>query len=192
MSIYLSSYSHLYICTVFGGWFPFVLCVLHLASQLSPTLCDLMDCSPPGSSVHGILQARILEWVAMPSSRESSPPRDQTHISCTAGRFLTTEPMGNPSFSSTEFFYFHKHILSFECVFFITSCSFFIDVVSSPFLLRILNIDFFFLLHSSPCPVSIFPKFLLFVSFVLSLYSLSSYCLFPFLYMSSYHNSDMS
>ena len=40
-----------------------------------PTLCNPMDCSPPGSSVHGILQARVLEWVAMPSSRESSPPR---------------------------------------------------------------------------------------------------------------------
>ena len=44
-------------------------------------LCDLKDCSPPGSSVHGILQARILEWVAMPPSRGSSGPKDQTHIS---------------------------------------------------------------------------------------------------------------
>ena len=41
-----------------------------------------MDCSPPGSSVHGILQARILEWAAMPSSRGSSRPRDQSYISC--------------------------------------------------------------------------------------------------------------
>ena len=119
--------------------------MLHSVSQSCPTLCDPMDCSPPGSSVHGSLQARIPEWVAMPSSRGSSPPRDQTHGSCTAGRFFTAEPMGKPSFSSTEFFfYFNKHILSFECFFFITSCSFFIDVVSSPFLLRILNIDFFF------------------------------------------------
>ena len=46
------------------------------------TLCDPMDCSPPGSSVHGILQARIREWVAVPSSRESSRPRDRTCISC--------------------------------------------------------------------------------------------------------------
>ena len=46
------------------------------------TLCDPMDCSPPGSSVHGILQARILEWVAMPSSRGSSGPRDGTCVSC--------------------------------------------------------------------------------------------------------------
>ena len=44
-------------------------------------LCDPRDCSPPSSSVHGILQARILEWVALPSSRGSSPPRDQTRIS---------------------------------------------------------------------------------------------------------------
>ena len=57
--------------------------------QSFPTLCDPMDYSPPGSSVHGISQARILEWVAMPFSRESSQPRDQTHISCTAGRFFT-------------------------------------------------------------------------------------------------------
>ena len=49
--------------------------------QSCPTLCDPMDCSPPGSCVHGILQARILEWVAMPSSRVSSRPRDRTHVS---------------------------------------------------------------------------------------------------------------
>ena len=55
------------------------------------TLCDPMDCSPPGSSVHGILQTRILEWVAMPSSRGSSQPRDRTHvsyISCIAWQVL--------------------------------------------------------------------------------------------------------
>ena len=56
-------------------------------------LCDPMDCSPPVSSVRGILQARILEWVAMPSSRGSSPPRDPTVscVSCTAGGFFTAE-----------------------------------------------------------------------------------------------------
>ena len=47
------------------------------------------DCSPPGSSAHGILQARMLEWVAMPFSRESSRPRYQTFVSCIAGRFCT-------------------------------------------------------------------------------------------------------
>ena len=45
------------------------------------TLCDPVDCSPPGSSVHGVLQARILEWAAMPSSRGTSQPRDWTHVS---------------------------------------------------------------------------------------------------------------
>ena len=49
--------------------------------RLRLTLCHPMDCSPPGSSVHGILQARILEWGAMPSSRGSSPPRDRILIS---------------------------------------------------------------------------------------------------------------
>jgi len=47
-------------------------------TQSCPTLCDPMGCSSPGSSVHGILQARILEWVAMPSSKGSSRPRDWT------------------------------------------------------------------------------------------------------------------
>ena len=49
--------------------------------QLCTALCDPMDCSPSGSSVHGILQARILEWVAIPFSKGSSWPRDRTHIS---------------------------------------------------------------------------------------------------------------
>ena len=53
-----------------------------------------MDCSPPGSSVHGISQARVLEWVAISFSRGSSQPRDQTCISC-IGTFIT-EPPGKP------------------------------------------------------------------------------------------------
>ena len=57
--------------------------------HLCPTLCDPMDCSLPGFSVHGILQARILEWVAIPFSRRSSQRRDWTRIFCTAGRFFT-------------------------------------------------------------------------------------------------------
>ena len=59
-------------------------------------LWDPMNYSPPGSSVHGILQSRILEWVAMPSSRESFWPRDWTHISCIGRWFFTTEPPGKP------------------------------------------------------------------------------------------------
>ena len=52
-------------------------------------LCNTMDCSPSGSSVHGILQARILAWVAIPFSRGSSQAGDWTQVSCTAGRFFT-------------------------------------------------------------------------------------------------------
>ena len=65
-----------------------------------PTLCKPMDCSPPGSSVQVILQARILEWVSMPSCRGSFQPRDCTHISCIsciAGSFLATAPLGKPT-----------------------------------------------------------------------------------------------
>ena len=60
--------------------------VLYLVAQSCLSLCDPMDCSPPCSSVHGILQARILEKVAMPSSRGSS--QDQTMVSCIAGGFF--------------------------------------------------------------------------------------------------------
>ena len=62
---------------------------LVLAAQLCPTLSDPMDRTPPGSSVHGIFQVRILEWVAIPISRGSSQPRDRTWVSHIAGRFLT-------------------------------------------------------------------------------------------------------
>ena len=58
-------------------------------TQSCLTLCDPLDCSLPGSFVHGILQARILEWIALPFSRWSSQPRDQTQLSCIAGRLFT-------------------------------------------------------------------------------------------------------
>ena len=60
-----------------------------LVAQVCPTLYDPMYCSLLGSSVHEILQARILEWVAMPSFSESSQPRDQTQVSHIAGDFFT-------------------------------------------------------------------------------------------------------
>ena len=69
------------------------------ACQLYQTLCDTIDCSPPGSSVHGILKVRILEWVAVPSCRGSSWPKDQTHVfrsSCVAGGLFTAEPPRKP------------------------------------------------------------------------------------------------
>ena len=74
-------------------------CVLAKSLQSCPTLCDPMDCSPSGSSVHGISQGRIPEWVAIFSSRGSSQTRDWTCISCgscTAGGFFTAEPPGKP------------------------------------------------------------------------------------------------
>ena len=79
---------HLTLITALKTLFP-GMCVCAKLLQC-PILCDLMDCSPPGSSVHGILQARILEWAAMPSSRGSSRSRDGTcvpYISC-AGRLV--------------------------------------------------------------------------------------------------------
>ena len=58
-------------------------------AQSWPTLCDPTDYGPPGSAVHGILQARILERVAIPFSKGSSRPRDGTQVSCIAERFFT-------------------------------------------------------------------------------------------------------
>ena len=76
-------------------------CVCAKSLQWYPTLCDPIDCSPPGSSVHGILQARILEWVAMPSSRGSSQPRNRTQVSYSvlhwqAGSLPLTSPGNSP------------------------------------------------------------------------------------------------
>ena len=58
-------------------------------AQSCPTLCDPVDCSLPGSSIHGIFQAIVLEWVAISLSRASSRPRDQTRVSCIADRCFT-------------------------------------------------------------------------------------------------------
>ena len=60
-----------------------------LSRSVMPDSCNPIDCSLPGSSVRGILQARILEWVAISFSRASSQPRNQTWVSCIAGRFFT-------------------------------------------------------------------------------------------------------
>ena len=83
----------------------FFLCPPHLSRshvrslQSCSPFWDLMDCSLPGSSVHGISQTRILGWIAIPSSRGASQPRDRTHVSCgfyIAGRFFTVEPPQKP------------------------------------------------------------------------------------------------
>ena len=72
-----------------------MLCVQSLHS--CPPLCDLMDCSSPQASLSmQILQARTLEWIAMPSSKGSSQPRHRTLICCIGGRFFTAEPPGKP------------------------------------------------------------------------------------------------
>ena len=75
--------------------------------QSCSTPCDPMDCSPPGSSVHGILQARILEWVAVSSSMGSSQPRDQIHVSYVSslvGGFFTTSTTGKVEWPSKQWF----------------------------------------------------------------------------------------
>ena len=69
------------------------LCFCCLIAKSCPALCDPMDCSPPGSSVLGISQARMPEWVAISFSSGSSQPRNQTSVSC-IGSFFTTEPPG--------------------------------------------------------------------------------------------------
>ena len=76
----------------FLNWFALSLHYSHLVKECESrwTLCDPMDCSPPGSPVHGILQARLLEWVAFPFSRGSSQFRDGTQVSRIAGRFFTS------------------------------------------------------------------------------------------------------
>ena len=75
-------------------------CCYVLISKSCPTLCDCMDCSPPGSSIHGILQARILGWVAIPFSRGSSQPTDRTWVFCIAGIFNASNT--SPSFVTTK------------------------------------------------------------------------------------------
>ena len=70
-----------------------------MRTQLPLTLCDPVDCSPPGFSVYEIIQARILEWVAISSSKRSSRPRDQAHISyvsCIGRRVLYHQHLGSP------------------------------------------------------------------------------------------------
>ena len=78
------------------------LCVRAKSLQSCLTLCNPMDCSPPASSVHVILQARILEWVAVPSSRGSSLPRDGNWVSCSsciAARLFIAEQPESPNTS---------------------------------------------------------------------------------------------
>ena len=81
------------------------------AAQLCPTLCDPMDYSSPGSSVHGTLQARRIEWVAMSSSRGSFRPRDWTWVPYVAGRFFTV-CLGSDNSVFWDFFFAGGGVLS--------------------------------------------------------------------------------
>ena len=82
---YMFMYVYMYIIHTHA----FIIIIFLKVVQSYLTRCDPMDSSPPGSSVRGILQARILEWVTIPFSRGHSQPRDQTQVSRIAGRFLT-------------------------------------------------------------------------------------------------------
>ena len=98
------SYSH---------WTGLHACVCAKLLWWCPTLCKSMDCSPPGSSVHRILQSRILEWVAMPSSRGSSQPRDRTCISWVSciGDICIHIGMGPGTEQELNMFLFFKLVL---------------------------------------------------------------------------------
>ena len=107
ISQYICIYVYMYICVCIYIYIYSIMCKIDsqcihtcTVAQLCPTLSNPMVCSPPGSSVHGIIPARILEWVAISSSRGSSPPRDQTSVSCsfcTGRQFFTTELPGKYS-----------------------------------------------------------------------------------------------
>ena len=108
----------------FNDWFPlkssFVcVCVCVLVAQLYPTLCNCMDWSPPGSSIHGILQARILEWVARLSSRGSSQLRDWNQVSHIAGRFFTvwaTREAPKAALLFLKYFYYFRVTILYHCI----------------------------------------------------------------------------
>ena len=93
------------------------MCMCVLSRYSCVQLCDPMDCSPSGSSVHGILQMRILEWVVMPSSRGSSQPRDWTHVSMSpalAGGFFTTSDTWEDKSNKISFLFFSLSVISKE------------------------------------------------------------------------------
>ena len=92
--------------------------LLVLVAQLCLILCDPMHCRPPGSPLHGLFQVRILEWVAIPFFRGSSQPKDQTQVSCIAGRFFTSRVMRKTTNTNARFFVIAKISVSLCLVFF--------------------------------------------------------------------------
>jgi len=91
--IYTHIYMYIYLRLIYTHTHIYSCC---LVIKSCPTLFNSMDCSSPGSSVHRILQARILEWVAKSSSRGSSRPRDWTQVSFTGRQILYHQPPGKP------------------------------------------------------------------------------------------------
>ena len=94
--------------------FPHLTFVNNAATNSKVKVLVAPDCSLPDSSVYGILQARILEWVAKPSSRRSFRPRNRTLVSCIAGRFFTSEPgcthiSSNSAFNYQYLWYILRH-----------------------------------------------------------------------------------
>ena len=90
-----------------------------LVAQSCPTLCDPKDYRLPGSSVHEILQARILEWVAIPLSRRSPQPRDRTQVSHIAGRFFTvwaTREAPKAALLFLKYFYYFRVTILYHCI----------------------------------------------------------------------------
>ena len=91
--VHLYSVSYFYVCD-------FKCVCVCLVAKSCLVLCDSMDCSLPGSSVHGICQVRILEWVVFPFSRDFANPRIKPTSPELAGGFFTTEPLGRPMISN--------------------------------------------------------------------------------------------
>ena len=106
-----NNYIHICVCVCVCVWQP---CVCMLSHFSCVWLCRPMDCSQPGSSIHGIILARILKWVAMPFSKVSAQSKDQTHVSCsscTSGRFFTVEPLGKAMYDNlnhSKYNYFNE------------------------------------------------------------------------------------
>ena len=152
--------------------------MLCLVTQSRPTFCDPMECRPPGFSLHGALQTRILEWVAMPSSRGSSRPRDGSQATHTAGKFFTSWATGG---SPQAYLFFSELcsiwpcLLCFFCQENFTKC-YIVELISSFFWVRIIRVS----PHCSykripPHFPLVFVQIWLFHLYLRSLYSLLQY-----------------
>ena len=98
-----------FVCLNF--FFLVIFCCCCLVAKSCPTVCNPMDCSPPGSSIHGISQTRILEWIVISFSRGSFQSRDWTQVSCIAGRFFTSWAT---EWSPASFYCIVNQIISLE------------------------------------------------------------------------------